>query len=88
VIPAAIAVGINPAAAAFASTAAAGLCQTLPSSAKPVAIFAGVDGVPTYGRRDLLRLAAVLGPLLVALVGLFAVVVWPLLGMPLLMEAP
>lgn len=82
VIPAAVGAGMNPAALAFASTAAAGFCHTLPSSAKPVALFADVAG-PTYGRRDLLRLSAVLGPVLVLLVLLFSTVVWPLLGLPL-----
>lgn len=83
VITAALATGMNPAALAFASTAAAGFCLTLPSSAKPVALFADLDGAPGFDRRDLLRLSAVLGPLTVALVLLFAVAVWPLLGLPL-----
>jgi sodium-dependent dicarboxylate transporter 2/3/5 len=81
VIPAALAAGVNPALAAFASTAAAGFCHTLPSSAKPVALFSQIDGVPTYTRADLLRLSAVLGPLHVLLVCGFAVAVWPQLGL-------
>src|SRR5699024_9155115 len=36
-------VGVNPVAAAFISTAAAGFCHTLPASAKPLAIFRGDD---------------------------------------------
>lgn len=83
VIPAAIGAGMNPVALAFASTAAAGFCHTLPSSAKPVALFADVDGVPTYGRRDLVRLSALLGPVLAVLVLVFATIFWPLLGLPL-----
>ncbi|MFD6856750.1 SLC13 family permease [Rhodococcus sp. NPDC060090] len=76
-------VGVDPLAAAFISTAAAGFCHTLPSSAKPVTLFSSVPDVPTYTSRDLLRLSAVLGPLSAVLVLLFAWFVWPLLGMPL-----
>ncbi|GGM57548.1 transporter [Longimycelium tulufanense] len=83
VIPLAVGAGLNPVALAFASTAAAGFCHTLPASAKPVAMFARLEDAPTYGRADLLRLSAVLGPLVALLVLLFAVTVWPLLGLPL-----
>lgn len=83
VIPVAIAAGVNPVLAAFASTAAAGFCHTLTSSAKPVAMFADVDGLPTYSPRDLLRLSAVLAPLHVLVVTVFAVAVWPRLGLPI-----
>ncbi|MBP2475468.1 anion transporter [Crossiella equi] len=81
VIPAALVLGLNPAAVAFASTAAAGFCHTLPASAKPVAMFARVEDTPTYDRSDLLRLSAVLGPLTAALVLFFALSVWPVLGL-------
>ncbi|WP_328459637.1 SLC13 family permease [Actinoplanes sp. NBC_00393] len=74
--------GVNPAAAAFASTAAAGFCHTLPSSAKPVGMFARLKDVPTYTPRDLLRLSAVLGPATVVLILLFTWFIWPLLGLP------
>ncbi|WP_326795453.1 SLC13 family permease [Streptomyces sp. NBC_01808] len=84
VIAAALAAGVNPVAAALASTAAAGFCQTLPASAKPVALFSDIPGVATYTPRDLLRTAAVLAPLTAALVLLFALAVWPLLGVPVL----
>lgn len=83
VVPAAMATGWNPAAVAFASTAAAGFCHTLPSSAKPVAMFARLDGVTTYGRGDLVRLSAALGPLVVVLTLAFSFLVWPHLGLPL-----
>ncbi|GAA1618428.1 SLC13 family permease [Actinoplanes couchii] len=76
--------GVNPAAAAFASTAAAGFCHTLPSSAKPVGMFARLEGVPTYTPPDLLRLSAVLAPATIALVLVFTWFVWPLLGLPVL----
>jgi di/tricarboxylate transporter len=78
VIPLAVAAGLNPAALAFASTAAAGFCHTLTSSAKPVALFAHA-----YRPKDLLRLSSVLAPVTALLVFGFAVLVWPHLGMPL-----
>ena len=77
------AVGVEPMAAAFASTAAAGFCHTLTSSAKPVAMFATVEGVETYAPEDLLRLSTLLAPVNVALVLLFSFLIWPLLGLPL-----
>lgn len=82
VVAAAIGAGVNPVAAALASTAAAGFCHTLPASAKPVTLFADIPGTPTYTPRDLLRLSAVLAPLTATLVLLFAVALWPLLGVP------
>ncbi|MFD9883910.1 SLC13 family permease [Streptomyces alboflavus] len=82
VVAAAVGAGVNPVAAALASTAAAGFCHTLPASAKPVTLFAEIPGTPTYTPRDLLRLSAVLAPLTAALVLLFALAVWPLLGVP------
>lgn len=83
VVAAAATAGLNPVALAFASTAAAGFCHTLPSSAKPIALFTDLDDVPGFSRRDLLRLSARLGPAMVVLVVLFAVAVWPALGLPL-----
>ena len=74
--------GVDAAAAAFASTAAAGFCHTLTSSAKPVAMFSSLDGVETYSSAHLRRLSLVLGPVMVALVLLFSYLVWPLLGLP------
>ncbi|MFV0136461.1 SLC13 family permease [Streptomyces sp. HMX87] len=82
VIAAAVGAGVNPVAAALASTAAAGFCHTLPASAKPVTLFSDIPGTPTYTPRDLLRLSAVLAPLTAGLVLLFAAAVWPLLGVP------
>ncbi len=80
VVASAVTAGVDPVAAALASTAAAGFCHTLPASAKPVALFSDVPGVPTYTPGDLLRLSAVLAPLTAALVLLFALAVWPLFG--------
>lgn len=79
-------VGVSPVAAALLSTAAAGLCHTLPSSAKPVTIFAGVVDVPTFDRRDLLRLSAWLTPLMCVVFLAFAWWVWPVLGLPLFLS--
>lgn len=82
-IPAAVTAGADPVALAFASTAAAGFCHTTTSSAKPLAVFSRLSGVPTFGPRDLLLLSAPLGPLVAVLVAVFALAVWPLLGLPL-----
>lgn len=83
VIASAPAVGVDPVAAALASTAAAGFCHTMTSSAKPVAIFSRAGGETTYQSTDLLRLSAWLGPISVLLVLAFSVLVWPHLGLPL-----
>ncbi|MBO0980461.1 anion permease [Microbacterium sp. SD291] len=85
VIAVAPALGVDPAAAAFASTAAAGFCHTLPSSAKPVAMFADPDVVRIgFESRDLRRLSALLAPAMFVLVSVFALWIWPSMGMPLL----
>lgn len=83
VVALAPATGTDVAAAAFASTAAAGFCHTLTSSAKPVALFSDVEGVPTYDASDLRRLSLWLMPVHVALVAAFSLVVWPALGLSL-----
>lgn len=77
--------GVEPGAAAFASTAAAGFCHTLPSSAKPVAMFADRRIAPGgFQPADLRRLSAVLAPAMFLLVVVFALGIWPLMGMPML----
>lgn len=83
VVATAPAVGLNPVAAAFISTAAAGFCLTMISSAKPLAMFAVVNEQPTFNSLDLLRLSAVLAPTSAVLLGLFAFLVWPALGLTL-----
>ncbi|WP_205820236.1 MULTISPECIES: SLC13 family permease [unclassified Microbacterium] len=86
VIALAPAVGVSPMAAAFASTAAAGFCHTLPSSAKPVAMFADPDIVRGgFTAQDLRRLSVLLAPAMFILVAVFALWVWPLMGLPLLL---
>lgn len=89
IIPAVIALapglGVEPMAAAFASTAAAGFCHTLPSSAKPVAMFADPEVVSGgFDASDLRRLSVVLAPAMFVLVAVFALWIWPLQGLPLL----
>ncbi|WP_341973780.1 SLC13 family permease [Microbacterium sp. LWO13-1.2] len=89
VIPVVIALapglGVEPMAAAFASTVAAGFCHTLPSSAKPVAMFADPAAVPGgFAPRDLRRLSIVLAPMMFALVAVCAFWIWPAMGMPLM----
>ncbi|MEU4316126.1 SLC13 family permease [Nocardia sp. NPDC024068] len=74
-------VGVDPMAAAFLSTAAAGYCHTLTSSAKPMAVFAESDTVPGFRAEHLVRYSAVVAPLSVALLLAFAVWVWPFLGL-------
>lgn len=77
--------GVDPAAAAFASTAAAGFCHTLPSSAKPVAMFADPEIAPGgFHPRDLRSLSAILAPAMFLLVVCFSFWIWPAMGMPLL----
>lgn len=78
--------GVDPAAAAFASTAAAGFCHTLPSSAKPVAMFADPDIAPGgFQPRDLQSLSVLLAPAMFLLVVCFSFWIWPAIGMPLLL---
>ncbi len=74
-------VGVDPAAAAFASTAAAGFCQTLPSSAKPVALFTSAAHAAIQPD-DLLRLSRWLAPLLFILITGCTFWLWPALGLP------
>lgn len=74
--------GIDPLAITLIAVAATGYCQTLMVSAKPVILFGKIDGT-TYQQSHLLRLGLVLAPLQVALVMLFALVIWPMLGLNL-----
>ncbi|MGQ3382057.1 SLC13 family permease [Glutamicibacter sp. TV12E] len=76
-------IGVNAVAIALASTAAAGFCHTLTSSAKPVNLFSDIEGIDTYQPADLLRLSAALGPLIILLVLVFAFWIWPFMGLPL-----
>lgn len=86
-LAAAKAADVDPLAAMRTLVAATGFCQLLMVSAKPVALFGALGsdklGGGAFGQRDLLRLGAVLMPLQLALVALFAGLVWPLLGLDL-----
>lgn len=79
--------GVNPVAAAFISTAAAGFCHTFPASAKPLTLFHNLTDedptMPIFTRAELTRFAAVYFPVFIALTLLFAFVVWPAQGLPL-----
>ncbi|MCJ7857581.1 SLC13 family permease [Corynebacterium kalidii] len=84
------AAGVNPVAAAFISTAAAGYCHTMASSAKPLTIFRGDDttdgqddDLPRFTASDLLLVSAFLFPMFLCVTVVFAFVVWPALGLPL-----
>jgi anion transporter len=75
-----VSLGYNPTALAFISTAAAGFCLTMQVSAKPLTLFAKADG-PTYNSRDLFALSGVLMPVHFLLLLVFALHIWPLMGL-------
>ena len=56
------------------------------SSAKPMALFSKIEETDTYTAGDLLRLSAWLAPISALLVLLFAFVIWPMQGMPLMLS--
>ncbi|MEH2519284.1 sodium-dependent dicarboxylate transporter 2/3/5 [Bradyrhizobium sp. AZCC 1610] len=74
--------GYDPAALILLVAVGTGFCQTLPVSAKAVALYATLKQ-PTYAPKDLLLLSAVLLPIHLILLVAFALVVWPLLGISL-----
>ncbi|EOM74589.1 SLC13 family permease [Rhodococcus rhodnii] len=82
IVATATTLGVPPATAVFVSTAAAGFCHTLTSSAKPVAMFARSEDVPGFAPADLLRYSAALAPVSAALLLAFTLWVWPALGLP------
>ncbi len=78
---------INAGALIFISVVASGFCQTFTVSAKPVALFASsTDGAITP--EDLWRLSLWLLPVMAGLLLVFALIVWPLLGMQLTTDVP
>jgi solute carrier family 13 (sodium-dependent dicarboxylate transporter), member 2/3/5 len=82
-----LAVGeLNPAALIFLIVVASGFCQTFAVSAKPVALFSAQDE-PAYSDADLLRLSLALLPVMLALLLVFALLIWPLQGLPLTVPA-
>lgn len=80
-----LSLGYNAAAVAFMAVAATGFCLTLTVSAKPMAMFSQLS-VPTYTPGDLLRLSGTLLPLHFVLMMVFAFVVWPRMGLPVISE--
>lgn len=74
------AAGGSPGLLVFVMAIGSGFCQTLPVSAKPVALFAG-DPSPNYSTRDLAGLALALLPGLWLMLLVCALVWWPLLGL-------
>ncbi|WP_234792932.1 SLC13 family permease [Ensifer adhaerens] len=72
--------GVNPASLIMTATIGSGFCQTLMVSAKPVALFGGMEP-PAFSPSDLLRLALMLALPFVALLALFALVIWPTMGL-------
>ncbi|SQB95210.1 anion transporter family protein [Clostridium paraputrificum] len=84
VIALAPAAGADPVIAAFASTAAAGFCHTMNSSAKPMAMFATVpaeQGIPVFGDAYRLRSAALIALPTIVLIAVFALLIWPVMGL-------
>ncbi|WP_313811886.1 SLC13 family permease [Glutamicibacter sp.] len=84
IIPLAMSQGLNPVAAAFLSTAAAGFCHTLTSSAKPVALFSSLPDTPTFSPIQLRSFALRFAPIFFALLMLFSWLIWPALGLNIL----
>lgn len=74
---------VSPVAMAFISTAAAGFCHSLTSSAKPIAIFHQTDTQTMFNSEDLLKLSFYLAPIMFVLLLIFTFCIWPLMGMPI-----
>jgi anion transporter len=72
--------GVDPAALILICVMGTGFCQTLPASAKPVALYADLER-ETYSGVDLLRLSLTLAPLMAGTLAVFAFVVWPAMGL-------
>ncbi len=78
---------VNAQALIFLSVVASGFCQTFTVSAKPVAMFANHEEGEISGA-DLWRLSLWLLPVMTVLLLVFSMIVWPMLGMPLVTEVP
>jgi solute carrier family 13 (sodium-dependent dicarboxylate transporter), member 2/3/5 len=74
--------GYDPTALILLVAIGTGFCQTLPVSAKAVALYAALKQ-PTYAAKDLMLLSVTLLPIHLVLLVVFSFVVWPLLGIPL-----
>jgi anion transporter len=72
--------GVDPTALIMICVMGTGFCQTLPASAKPVAMYADLER-ETYSGPDLLKLSLALAPIMAAALALFAFIVWPMMGL-------
>lgn len=70
--------GHDPALLILITVLGTGYCQTLMASAKPVALYGGLER-DTFEQTDLMRLALPLLPVMFALLVVFALYVWPVL---------
>ena len=75
--------GYNGAALIFLTAIATGYCLTLTISAKSLLIYSEAAKT-VFSHGDLLRLSTILLPLHLILAIVFATLIWPLLGLPLL----
>lgn len=75
--------GYNGAALIFLTAITTGYCLTLTISAKSLLIYSEAART-VFSHGDLLRLSAILMPLHLILAIVFATLIWPLLGLPLL----
>jgi di/tricarboxylate transporter len=72
--------GADPTVLVLVVVMGTGFCQTMMASAKPVALYGKLDHA-TYDQADLARLSLALMPIVFALLLLFALAVWPAMGM-------
>lgn len=70
------ALGLDPIVTALILVMATGFCQTLPASAKPVALFANLEPAP-YSPGDLVRLSLWLAPVMAVLISGLGWFYWP-----------
>ncbi|MGL4637083.1 MAG: SLC13 family permease [Beijerinckiaceae bacterium] len=70
--------GLDPMITALTIVMATGFCQTLPASAKPVALFSGLEPQP-YSPADLACASGILFPIMAILLAVMAGGYWPLL---------
>lgn len=68
--------GLDPIVTTLVLVMATGFCQTLPASAKPVALFAGQEPAP-FAPADLVRLSLWLAPVMVVLINALGWFYWP-----------
>jgi sodium-dependent dicarboxylate transporter 2/3/5 len=65
---------------ALISVQGSGFCQSWAVGAKPIAVFARAGDSPPFTPADLWRLSAWMAPAMVASLMLFAIGVWPSMG--------